>query len=200
MSITDHEREIMAKLREIKSNSPSVEFSPAEIPEYLAIVEERIGTVSEYYRAGYILPNGKLTDASIDNIFDNNDRILTHKDVMFYGFKEIDLSHAGIMKYGVCPANEIPFVEISLRYTFPTSEQFDVLDDILSKSPNILDVEAKLVDEIDNKVERAFYKRYDFANSGDSAKIIKQDLQRYKNGDKTYCGCYDEVWGEVMRP
>lgn len=200
MSITEHEREIVARLKEIQQNSPLVEFNPNTIPEYLQTLEERIGTVVEYGRAGYILPNGKLTDASINNIFDCNDRILSHMDVRFYGFKDNELLKAGVIKFGQCPTNEIPFVEISLQYTFPTDEQFAVLDDILLQSPNKLDVEVKLNDNIENKVENAFYKRYDFNGSGDVAKIIKQDIQRFQSGDRSNCGCYDEFWGEVLRP
>lgn len=200
MVMDEKERMIREKLKEIQAESPPVTFTPETVNDYLRILEERIGTVTEYNRAGYILPNGKLLDASLDNIFENNDRILSHMDVRFYGFKDNEMLRAGVIKFGECPMNEIPFIDMSLEYFFPTSEQFDVLDDILCKKPNKLDVEAKLTDNTTNKIDEAFYKRYDFVNEGDTAKIIKRDLQFYLKGDKTYHGCYDEYSGEEIRP
>ena len=83
---------------------------------------------------------------------------------------------------------------------FPTKEQLDVLDDILSKSPNELDVEVKLNDNTEDKIHNGFYKRYNFITNGDTADTIKQDILRYKNGDRTYAGYYDEFYGDVFRP
>ena len=200
MSISEHEREIREMLKEIQAKSPPMTFNPATVDEYLRVLEERMGTTDSYSRAGYILPNGKLLDASMNNIYDNDSRLLSHMDVRFYGYKDNEMLHAGVIKFGECPMNEIPFVDMSLEYYFPTTEQLKVLDDILMKKPNQLDVEAKVSDNTVNKTDTAFYKRYDFVNNGDTAKIIKNDLQFYKKGDRTYHGSYDEYSGEESRP
>ena len=200
MAIDEQERIIREKLKEIQAKSPYVKFNPETVDDYLKVLEERIGITDSYDRAGYILPNGKLLDSSLDNIFDNNSRLLSHMDVRFYGFKDNEMLRAGVIKYGECPMNEIPFIDMSLEYFFPTNEQFAVLDDILCKKPNKLDVEAKLTDNTMNKANVAFYKRYDFVDEGDTAKIIKHDLQFYIKGDRTYRGSYDEYSGEEIRP
>ena len=81
MAVNDHQKELILIMREIQSHSPEVNFDSEHVSEYASTVEERIGTTNSYDMAGYILPNGKLLDASVNNVFSDNTRVIGHMDV-----------------------------------------------------------------------------------------------------------------------
>lgn len=153
-----------------------------------------LGTTEEWSEAGFVLPNGTLIDLSGKELGGEEEkRNLQHKDVKEFGYNLVDLLDKGVIRvgYGDQPT---PFVQISLKNGFPTSAQWERIDELLSTSPYKLDFEATLNGSDKDNPKTNFYKQYTLE---DEVKDIKKDLQAYINGDKTNIGLPSVTEGTV---
>lgn len=199
MAMDENEKRLAAALKEIQETSPKVALNINNVEDYLTKLERKVGTTEDLDCAGYILPNGKFLDLSLKNVFEEFDKVLSHNDMIYFGFDPEDILDAGVIRLGECVYEDFYFVEINMMNFKPTKKQYEAFDTILMKEPNKLCIEARMSKEINNKFNTNFVKMYNFLQA-DTSKNIQNDLNNYEKGDKTYAGCLDERTGEEIRP
>ena len=155
-----------------------------------------LGTTEKWNEAGFILPDGSLVDMSGKSSGGSaNNRNLEHKDVDSFGYNLSELLDNGAIRVG-CDFVKPSFVQISIKNGTPTRAQWEKIDELLSTSPYKVDFEVTPEGSDKNNPRTNFYRQYTIENE---IKDIKQDLNAYINGDKTFIGL-PSVMDETTKP
>lgn len=163
-----------------------------ERKQYFDSLVAATGTTNIWTAAGYIAPDGSLINLSNAEVFpDPAVRVYTHRDMKkFFGFDNDEIMINGGIRVGFGDDTDIPYIQIVLENYAPSTSQWSKIDELLSESPQILDVEMNLTLR---DLERSFYKRYTAEEN--TVTDIKRDMNAYIEGDTSNYGSFSERTG-----
>jgi hypothetical protein len=185
--IAKFHNEIRAYLEQFYGLPELIEFDSTRIDKYRHYINKILCDTSNFKRAGFISPDGKLKRLNLDLsrfvIKDSykdllnldlekltQEYVIEHDAVRYFGLDINDILSAGYMRIGWDKYKDQFYIQFDTRYCFPSSKVFEIIENILLEM-DILYIAFGNNDD---------YSVFSIKN-GDSIKDIKRYFNRHKH-------------------
>lgn len=185
--IAKFHNEIRAYLEQFYGLPELIEFDSTRIDKYQHYINKILCDTSNFKRAGFIFPDGKLKRLNLDLskfvIKDSykdllnldlekltQEYVIEHDAVRYFGLDINDILSAGYMRIGWDKYKDQFYIQFDTRYCFPSSKVFEIIENILLEM-DILYIAFGNNDD---------YSVFSIKN-GDSIKDIKRYFNQHKH-------------------
>lgn len=146
--IAKFHNEIRAYLEQFYGLPELIEFDSTRIDKYQHYINKILCNTSNFKRAGFISPDGKLKRLNLDLsrfvIKDSykdllnldleklaQEYVVEHDAVRYFGLDINDILSAGYMRIGWDKYKDQFYIQFDTKYCFPSSKVFEIIENIL---------------------------------------------------------------------